>query len=132
MLYLPLVVEAACVGVVCGEGQTCEGGRCASASPSDRVDGGAIADAGGVAQDAGAGPDAAPVRDAGGGVDSAPPPPPPNTCPPNIDPGGICCGTTWCVGADCAALCGVCEALHCPSAICTENGGQKLKCAPPM
>lgn len=132
VLYLPVVVEAACVGVVCGEGQTCEGGRCASAS--NVVDGGAVADAGGMTPDAGAGSDASPIRDAGAAIDSAPPPPPPPpmTCPENIDPGGICCGTTWCVGADCAALCGNCEALHCPSGICTENGGQKVKCAPPM
>ena len=129
VLYLPVVVEAACVGVVCGEGQTCEAGRCTSVS--DGVDGGAIADAGSVAQDARAGSDAAPIHDAGAAVDSAPPPPP-MTCPDNVESGGICCGTTWCVGADCAALCGNCEMLHCPSGVCTENGGQKVKCAPPM
>jgi hypothetical protein len=115
VLYVPVVVEAACVGVVCGEGQTCEAGRCASVS--NVVDGGA--DDGSVARDAGAGSDAAPR-------------PPPTTCPEDTNPGGaFCCGTTWCVGADCASLCGSCEMLHCASGVCAENGGQKVKCAPP-
>ncbi len=114
MIPLPIVMQASCLGVVCPATESCLDGHCALAAV-------AVADAGAN-------------LDAGTQGDSAPPP----TCSAAAKPGGqpICCGTTWCVGPDCVALCAACEMMNCSAsagmAFCTEmggGGGPKVKCA---
>lgn len=124
MLVLPVVMETACVGVSCGSNESCVGGRCVSPAVDPQLD---PPDAGESA-DAGAGPDAPNVvADGGPAMDSATPPPP--TCPASPPPGGaICCGTTWCVGAECASLCARCEAMRCESSVCDAQKMGKVSC----
>lgn len=120
MIELSVMMQASCVGVTCGATESCTDGHCIAAA---------------VVADAGA--DAATMLDSGAAADSAPPPPPPPTCAAGSKPGGqaTCCGTTWCVGSDCASLCASCEMMNCTAdqmGFCNEAGGPggpKVKCA---
>ncbi|MEO6418508.1 MAG: hypothetical protein ABIP39_03835 [Polyangiaceae bacterium] len=117
MQNVAVVMELACVGVPCGSTETCEGGRCVAAIVGPAVD----ADAG---DDGGTS-----TVDAASPIDAAPSP-----CAATPNPGrGVCCGTSWCVGADCASLCPMCEDMSCKGHVCVEEfkmGMAKAKCAP--